>query len=421
MNADAARATRAPYDADRVWRDFPILRREVHGKPLVFLDSAASSQRPASVIAAVDRYETWSHANVHRGVHQLSQEATELFEQAREKVRGFVNARSTREVIFTRGTTEAINLVAQSYGRPRLRAGDEILLTQLEHHANIVPWQLVAGQTGAVVKAVPMDRRGVIDASIVAAHMTDRTRIVACAQVSNALGTVLPVHEITRAAHARGAVVLVDGAQAVPHQRVDLQALDCDFYAFSAHKMYGPTGIGALIGRESLLESMPPWQGGGDMILTVSFEKTTFNTLPFKFEAGTPNISGAVGMAAAIEYIDSLGIENIHAHEQRLLGLATAKLLKVPGLTIIGTAPDKASVISFTIDGIHPHDLGTILDAEGVAVRNGSPLRHAGHGILRRARDGARVFRVLFARVGHRRARACAARGAQGVFVTERD
>jgi cysteine desulfurase/selenocysteine lyase len=323
------------------------------------------------VIAAVDRYETWSHANVHRGVHTLSQEATELFENARERVRGFVNAASVREVIFTRGTTEAINLVAQSYARPRLKPGDEILLTALEHHANIVPWQLAAGHCGAVIKVVPMDRRGVIDMAAVAAAMTERTRIVACAQVSNALGTVLPVREITRLAHARGAVVLIDGAQAVPHQRVDVQALDCDFYAFSAHKMYGPTGIGALIGRESLLESMPPWQGGGDMILTVSFQKTTYNALPFKFEAGTPNISGAIGMAAAIDYIESLGIDNIHAHEQRLLAIATDQLQRVPGLSIIGTAPDKASVISFTIDGIHPHDLGTILDAEGVAVRTG--------------------------------------------------
>jgi cysteine desulfurase/selenocysteine lyase len=363
--------TVAPYDVERIRRDFPILARQVHGKPLVFLDSAASSQRPARVIQAVDDYERLHHANVHRGVHQLSQEATDLFEKARERVRGFVNARSTREVIFTRGTTEAINLVAQSYGRPRLQRGDEILLTALEHHANIVPWQLVAEQTGAVVKAVPMDRRGFVSLEDVAAHINERTRIVACAQVSNALGTVLPVREIARVAHARGAVVLIDGAQAVPHQRVDLQALDCDFYAFSAHKMYGPTGIGCLIGRESLLDAMPPWQGGGDMILTVSFEKTTFNALPFKFEAGTPNISGAIGMAAAIDYIDSIGIENIHAHEQGLLASATAKLLRVPGLTIIGTAPDKASVISFTVDGIHPHDLGTILDAEGVAVRTG--------------------------------------------------
>ncbi len=359
------------YDVERVWRDFPILARQVHGKPLVFLDSAASSQRPRSVIEAVDAYEKLHHANVHRGVHQLSQEATAMFEHARERVRAFVNAASTREVIFTRGTTEAINLVAQSYARNRLEPGDEILLTALEHHANIVPWQLVAEQTGAVIRVAPMDRRGVVELDAVAAQMSDRTRIVACAQVSNALGTVLPVREITKLAHARGAVVLVDGAQAVPHQRVDLQALGCDFYAFSAHKMYGPTGIGVLVGRESLLEAMPPWQGGGDMILTVSFEKTTYNELPFKFEAGTPNISGAVGLAAAVDYIDSLGIDNIHAHEQRLLSIATDKLARVPGLTIIGTAPHKASVISFTLDGIHPHDLGTILDAEGVAVRTG--------------------------------------------------
>lgn len=359
------------YDVDRIRGDFPILTRQVHGRPLAFLDSAASSQRPASVIQAMDDYERLHHANVHRGVYLLSQEATDLFEAARERVRRFVNAASTRQVIFTRGTTEAINLVAQSYGRSRLEAGDEILLTALEHHANIVPWQLVAEQTGAVIKVVPMDRRGVVSLEDFRTRLTERTRIVACAQVSNALGTVLPVREITRLAHAHGAVVLIDGAQAVPHQRVDVQALDCDFYAFSAHKMYGPTGIGCLIGRESLLDAMPPWQGGGDMILTVSFEKTTFNTLPFKFEAGTPHISGAVGLAAAIDFIESIGIENIHAHEQRLLASATAKLLRVPGLTIIGTAPDKASVISFTMQDIHPHDLGTILDAEGVAVRTG--------------------------------------------------
>jgi cysteine desulfurase / selenocysteine lyase len=365
------RSAAGEYDVERVWRDFPILRREVNGKPLVYLDSAASSQRPAPVIAAVDRYETHHHANVHRGVHRLSQEATDLFERAREKVRGFVNAPSTREVIFTRGTTEAINLVAQSYGRPRLKPGDEILLTALEHHANIVPWQLVAAQTGAVVKAAPMDRRGVVELDAVAAALTDRTRIVACAHVSNALGTVLPVREIAKLAHARDAVVLVDGAQAVPHQRVDVQALDCDFYAFSAHKMYGPTGIGALIGREALLDEMPPWQGGGDMILTVSLAKATYNVLPFKFEAGTPNISGAVGLAAAVDYIASLGIERIHAHERRLLDIATQALGGVPGLTLIGTAPDKAAVLSFTLAGVHPHDLGTILDAQGVAIRTG--------------------------------------------------
>jgi cysteine desulfurase/selenocysteine lyase len=363
--------TRDGYDVGKVWRDFPILAREVHGRPLVFLDSAASSQRPRSVIEAVDAYERRHHANVHRGVHLLSQEATAMFEHARERVRGFVNAASTREVIFTRGTTEAINLVAQSWGRNRLKRGDEILLTAIEHHANIVPWQLVAEQTGAVIRVVPMDRRGVVSIDDVAANLSDRTRLVACAHVSNALGTVLPVREITRLAHARGALVLLDGAQAIPHQRVDLAEISCDFYAFSAHKMYGPTGIGVLVGRESLLAAMPPWQGGGDMILTVSFEKTTYNELPFKFEAGTPNISGAVGLAAAIDYIESLGIDAIHAHEQRLLEQATRELLRVPGLSIIGTAPDKAAVISFTLEGIHPHDLGTILDAEGVAVRTG--------------------------------------------------
>jgi cysteine desulfurase / selenocysteine lyase len=361
----------ARYDAERIWRDFPILRREVHGKPLVFLDSAASSQRPASVVAAVERYETFHHANVHRGVYQLSQEATDLFEKARERVRGFVNAASTREVVFTRGTTESINLVAQSWGRSNLGPGDEILLTALEHHANIVPWQLVAEQTGAVIRVAPIDRRGVVSLDAFRAQLSDRTRLVACAHVSNALGTVLPVRDIAHLAHARGAVVLVDGAQAIPHQRVDVRELGCDFYAFSAHKMYGPTGTGVLIGREQLLESMPPWQGGGDMILTVSFEKTTYNALPFKFEAGTPNIAGVVGLAAAIDYIESIGIEAIHAHEQRLLALATDALSRVPGLTIVGTAPDKAAVISFTLEGVHPHDLGTILDAEGVAVRTG--------------------------------------------------
>jgi len=371
VNASPRSDAAAGYDADRVWRDFPILRREVHGRPLVFLDSAASSQRPASVVAAVDRYETYHHANVHRGVHLLSQEATELFEKARERVRGFVNAASTREVVFTRGTTESINLVAQSWGRTNLKAGDEILLTALEHHANIVPWQLLAQQTGAVIRVAAMDRRGVVSLEAFSAQLSDRTKLVACAHVSNALGTVLPVREIVTLAHARGAVVLIDGAQCVPHQRVDVQALGCDFYAFSAHKMYGPTGTGVLIGRERLLEAMPPWQGGGDMILTVSFEKTTYNVLPYKFEAGTPNISGVVGLGAAIEYIEMLGIDRIHAHEQRLLATATARLQRVPGLTIVGTAPEKAAVISFTLDGVHPHDLGTILDAEGVAVRTG--------------------------------------------------
>ena len=359
------------FDVNAVRRDFPILQERVNGRPLVWFDNAATTQKPQAVIDRLSHFYAHENSNIHRAAHELAARATDAYEGARETVRRFIGASSTEEIVFVRGTTEAINLVAKSWGAANIGPGDEIIVSHLEHHANIVPWQLVAGQTGAIVKAVPMDRRGVIDVATVAAHMNERTRIVACAHVSNALGTVLPVREITRLAHARGAVVLIDGAQAVPHQRVDLKALDCDFYAFSAHKMYGPTGIGALIGRESLLEAMPPWQGGGDMILTVSFEKTTFNELPFKFEAGTPNISGAVGMAAAIDYIDSIGIDNIHAHEQRLLALATRRLESVPGLTIIGTAPDKAAVISFTIDGIHPHDLGTILDAEGVAVRTG--------------------------------------------------
>jgi cysteine desulfurase/selenocysteine lyase len=361
----------SPYDALRVRADFPILTREVNGKPLVYLDSAASAQRPASVIAAVDDYERRHHANVHRGVHRLSQEATNLFEAARERVRGFINARSIREVIFTRGTTESINLVAQSYGRPRFKAGDEILLSGLEHHANIVPWQLLAEQTGAVIRVAPLNSRGEVPLDTFAAQLTERTRIVSVAHVSNALGTILPVAEIVKLAHRRAIPVLLDGAQAVPHERVDVQALDCDFYAFSSHKLYGPTGIGVLVGRESLLADMPPWQGGGDMILSVSFSKTTFNALPFKFEAGTPHISGAIGLAAAIDYVESLGLERIHAHEQLLLETATRRLQQVPGLTIIGTAANKAAVVSFTVEGIHPHDLGTILDTEGVAVRTG--------------------------------------------------
>jgi cysteine desulfurase/selenocysteine lyase len=371
MSAEPKQVAAAVYNVAAIRADFPILARSVHGKPLVFLDSAASSQRPRAVLDAVNRYETQHHANVHRGVHTLSQEATAAFEQARETVRRFINARSIREVVFVRGTTEAINLVAQSYGRPRLRSGDEILITGLEHHANIVPWQLVAEQTGAVLKVSPIDRRGDVSLADIESKLSPRTKLVAVAHVSNALGTVLPVRDIVRAAHARGVPVLIDGAQAVPHERVDVQALDADFYAFSGHKMYGPTGIGVLFGRESLLDAMPPWQGGGDMILSVTFEKTTFNALPFKFEAGTPNISGAVGLAAAMEYIDSIGIERIRAHEQRLLAYATERLLAVPGLSIVGTAAHKAGVISFVVDGIHPHDLGTILDAEGVAIRTG--------------------------------------------------
>ena len=372
MAATASQVAKTPaLDVERVRRDFPILDRTVNGRPLVYLDSGASSQRPIAVLRAVEEYETHSHANIHRGVHALSQAATEAFEGARERVRRFINARSTKEVIFVRGTTEAINLVAQSYARPRLKAGDEIIVSALEHHANIVPWQMVCEQTGATLKVAPINTRGEFLFEEYLKLLSPRTRIVAVAHVSNALGTILPVKKIVDAAHAQGAVVLVDGAQAVPHSHVDVRALGCDFYAFSGHKIYGPTGIGVLYGREELLQSMPPWQGGGDMILTVSFEKTTYNDLPAKFEAGTPNISGAIGLAAAMDYIESLGLDAIAAHEYHLVELASAELQKIPGVQLIGTAPNKASIVSFVMDGVHPHDLGTILDHEGVAVRTG--------------------------------------------------
>ncbi len=359
------------YDAERVRRDFPILEQMVNGRPLVYLDSAASGQRPLPVLRAVERYETHCHSNVHRGVHALSQAATEAFEGARERVRRFINAGSSREIVFVRGTTEAINLVAQSFGRARLGRGDEILITALEHHANIVPWQMLCEQVGCTLKVAPIDRRGELECDRLLELLSPRTRLVAVAHVSNALGTVLPVKRIVDAAHALGAAVLIDGAQAIPHSRIDVRELGCDFYAFSGHKLYGPTGIGVLYGREALLAAMPPWQGGGDMIRTVSFEKTTYNDLPWKFEAGTPNISGAVGLAAAMDYVESLGVEAIAAHEQRMLKLASDEVSRIPGIEIIGTAAHKASVLSFTMQGCHPHDLGTILDAQGVAIRTG--------------------------------------------------
>ncbi len=352
-------------------KDFPVLARMVRGKPLAYLDNGASAQRPTAVIDAVDDYERRHHANIHRGVHTLSQEATGLYEAARDKVLAFLHAASRHEIIFVRGTTEAINLVAQSYLRPILKAGDEILITHLEHHANIVPWQLVCEQTGAKLKVAPMDERGEVHVEAVEALMSDRTRLFACAHVSNALGTVLPVRRLMAAAKARGITTLIDGAQAVPHMTVDVQELGCDFYAFSGHKLFGPTGIGILYGRESLLERMPPWQGGGDMILTVTFEKTTYNTLPYKFEAGTPNISGAIGLGAAIDYVSALDRDGAHAHEHALLAYASETLSKIEGLRIVGTAPDKASLVSFVVAGVHPHDLGTILDEDGIAVRTG--------------------------------------------------
>jgi cysteine desulfurase / selenocysteine lyase len=352
-------------------RDFPVLERVVRGRPLAYLDNAASSQRPRAVIDAMSRYYETSHANVHRGVHTLSQEATDLFEGAREKVRRFINARSTCEVIFVRGTTEAINLVAQTYGRTRLGPGDEILISWLEHHANIVPWQMLCQQTGATLKVAPITLSGEIDFDGFAALLSPRTRLVALAHVSNALGTVIPVRRFIAAARALGVPVLLDGAQAVPHMKVDVQALDCDFYAFSGHKMCGPTGIGILYGRESLLQQMPPWQGGGDMILAVSFDQTVYNGLPYKFEAGTPDIAGAIGLGAAVDYLESVGLERIAAAEHELLVYASARLATIPGLRVIGTAPEKAAVVSFTLEKVHPHDLGTILDHEGVAIRTG--------------------------------------------------
>jgi len=363
--------TLAPLDVARIRQDFPILSRQVRGKPLVYLDNGASAQRPRAVIEAERDYAERHHSNVHRGVHTLSQEATDLFEGAREKVRRFLNASSMREIVFVRGTTEAINLVAQSWGGANLRAGDEVVITWLEHHANIVPWQMACERAGAMLRVVPIDRQGVVDFDAYLSMLGPKTRMVAVAHVSNALGTVLPVQDIVAAARERGIATLVDGAQAVPHQRVDVRALGCDFYAFSGHKLYGPTGIGVLYGREALLQQMPPWQGGGDMILTVSFDRTTYNTLPYRFEAGTPHISGAIGLGAAIDYVEGIGLERIAAWEHELLDYATDRLSSVPGLQLIGTAPGKASLVSFVLDGVHPHDLGTILDAEGVAIRTG--------------------------------------------------
>jgi cysteine desulfurase/selenocysteine lyase len=368
----SARAPAAPlFDVERVRRDFPILAREVNGHPLAYLDNAASAQRPQAVIDAIAHYYAQIHANVHRGVHTLSQRATEAFESARERARGFINAASTREVIFVRGTTEGINLVAQAFARPRLEPGDEILITWLEHHSNIVPWQLLCEQTGACLKVAPINAAGEVELASFESLLSARTRMVAVAHVSNALGTVLPVPEMIALAHARGVPVLLDGAQAVPHMSVDVRALDCDFYAFSGHKMFAPTGIGVLYGRESLLEAMPPWHGGGDMILKVSFEGTTYNSLPYKFEAGTPNIAGAVGLGAAIDYLETLGLDRIERYEHDLLDYGTRTLSEVPGLRLIGTARHKAAVLSFVVDGIHAHDLGTILDSEGIAIRTG--------------------------------------------------
>lgn len=343
----------------------------MNGKPIVFLDSAASSQKPRQVIDAMNQYYKRQHANVHRGVYQLSQEATDAFERARELVRSFVNAASDKEIIFTRGTTEGINLVASSFGRQFLKEGDEVIVSHLEHHSNIVPWQLICEQQGAKLKVIPVTETGELDMDAFRSLLSDRTRIVAVNHVSNALGTVNPVEEIIREAHARDIPVLLDGAQAVPHMKVDVQELDVDFYVFSGHKMLGPTGIGVLYGKTRWLEAMPPYHGGGEMIHTVSFEKTTYAELPHKFEAGTPDIAGAVGLGAAVEYMMEIGPDVIGQHEHQLLRYATEKLLQIEGLKIYGTADNKAGVISFLVEGIHPYDLGTLLDKQGIAVRTG--------------------------------------------------
>jgi len=359
-------------DVKRLREDFPILHQTLqHGRPLVYLDNAATTQKPRAVINALVRYYERDNANIHRGVHELSQRSTAAFEDARTKVQGFLGAAHPSEIVFTRGTTEAINLVAQSFGRANVDSGDEVLISAMEHHSNIVPWQMLCEEKGARLRVVPIDDRGDLVLDELSRLLGPRTKLLAIAHVSNALGTVNPVREIIELAHERGVAVLVDGAQAVAHTRVDVRDLGCDFYCFSGHKLYGPTGIGALYGRSELLEAMAPWQGGGDMIASVTFEKTTYNVLPHKFEAGTPHIAGAIGLGVAIEYVQSVGLDAIAAYESELLAYATRALAGVPRVRLIGTARQKASVLSFVMQGVHPHDVGTILDLEGIAIRTG--------------------------------------------------
>jgi cysteine desulfurase / selenocysteine lyase len=367
----AVRETSAVYDVAAIRRDFPILATTVYGKPLVYLDNAASAQKPSAVIEAEREVYERCYANIHRGVHYLSVHATDAYDAAREKTRQFVNAREADEIIFVRGTTEAVNLVAQTYGRANVRAGDEILITGLEHHSNIVPWQMLCEEKAARLVVVPIDDAGDVDLGELESLLTPRTKLVSVAHLSNALGTILPVKRIAALAHARGIPVFVDGAQAAPRMPVDVRDLDCDFYAFSSHKVYGPTGVGVLYGKTALLEAMPPYQGGGDMIRSVTFEKTTYNALPYKFEAGTPNIAGGIAFGAALDYVSRIGLERIAAHEHDLLAYATEQVSAVDGLRIVGTAREKAGVLSFVLDGVHPHDIGTVLDREGVAIRTG--------------------------------------------------
>jgi cysteine desulfurase / selenocysteine lyase len=359
------------FDVQRIRRDFPILNQKIHGKPLVYLDNAATTQKPQSVIDAMVRSYAEDNANIHRGVHLLSERATRAYEEARVKVQKFLNAADLREVIFVRGTTEGINLVAQTFGRANIGRGDEVLITEMEHHSNIVPWQLICEEKGAQLKVIPITDEGELRIDLVDSLLTERTKIVAVVHVSNSLGTINPIQAIVEKAHARGIPVLVDGAQAVAHMPVDVQALGCDFYAMSGHKLFGPTGIGVLWGRLPLLETMPPYQGGGDMISAVSFKKTTYNVVPNKFEAGTPNIAGSVGLGAAIDYLSSLDFAAVQAYEDDLLAYGTTALAAVPGIRMVGTASKKASILSFVMEDVHPHDIGTILDQEGVAIRTG--------------------------------------------------
>jgi len=359
------------FDVARIRRDFPILHQRVHGKPLVYLDNAATTQKPQAVIDAISRYYTTDNANVHRGVHLLSQRATEDYENARVTVQKFINAAESCEIIYVRGATEGINLVAQTYGRANVGVGDEILISAMEHHSNIVPWQMLCEEKGAKLRVAPINDAGELLLDEYERLLTPRTKLVAIAHVSNALGTVNPVKRVIELAHARGVPVLVDGAQAAPHLRIDVQDLNCDFYVFSSHKVFGPTGFGVLYGKKEILERMPPYQGGGDMILSVSFEKTIYNSLPYKFEAGTPHIAGAVGLAQAIHYLFGIGFDAIMAYEAGLLAYATDRIGAIPGVKIIGTAREKAGVISFVMDNAHPHDVGTILDREGIAIRTG--------------------------------------------------
>lgn len=358
-------------DIDKIRSDFPILSREVNGKPLVYLDNGASSQKPKQVIDVISRYYEHENSNIHRGIHTLSQEATNAYEESRKTVQAFINAEHDHEVIFTAGTTESINLVAASFGKKYLEKGDEIIISTMEHHSNIVPWQMICEEKGAFLKIVPINDNGELLMEEFEQILSEKTKLVALTHVSNTLGTINPVKEIIEKSHQKGALVLIDGAQAVPHKKVDVQALDCDFYVFSGHKMFGPTGVGILYGKEVILNNLPPYQGGGDMIKTVTFEKTTYNCLPHKMEAGTPNISGGIGLAAAINYINVIGIDKIEAYEHELLSYATAQIKQIEGVRIIGEAEKKASVLSFLVEGTHPSDIGMIIDKLGVAIRTG--------------------------------------------------